>query len=264
MDKRSAVSGMANAEQAAYLSSRMEKPDHIRPRKLYEQVQDRLLALIREGGLTPGDTLPSERELMAKYEVGRPAIREAMQNLQRMGLVEIRHGGRPRVARPSMDVLMTQLGTSMRHVLTHSESSLAHLKEARIVLESEMARIAAQYRTEEDLVELEALLDCQWSVRNDTDRFMDYDGQFHRRVAAVSGNPIFETVVEAIFNWLRVFHVEQVRKLGLESLTMDEHKVIVKAIALRDPVAASRAMTEHLSRANSLYHLENIDVTRTG
>ena len=64
----------------------------IQRRKLSDSVQDRVLSMIKSGDLAPGSPLPSERELMSSFAVGRPAIREALQNLQRMGLVEIRHG----------------------------------------------------------------------------------------------------------------------------------------------------------------------------
>ena len=230
----------------------------IRPRKLSDEVQDRLLRLIREKPLTPGDALPSERELMADYGVGRPAIREAMQSLQHMGVVDIRHGGRPRVAKPTLDGLVERLGTGMRHVLTHSESSLEHLKEARVSLESEMARMAASRRDENDVRDLRAILASQKAARSDAERFLEQDGRFHRRIAAISGNPIFETVAHGIFSWMRTFHVETVRKRGLESLTLAEHGAILDAIAEGDGEAAARAMRDHLERANALYDQENL------
>lgn len=230
--------------------------DEIRPRKLADEVQDRLLRLIREEGLAPGDAIPSERELMARYGVGRPAIREAMQALQHMGVVDIRHGGRPRVAEPTLDGLVEKLGTGMRHVLTHSDQSLEHLKEARVALESEMARMAAGRRGEADVAELRAILAAQKAARSDPERFLECDGRFHRRIAAVSGNPIFETVAHGIFSWMRTFHVETVRKRGLEALTLEEHGAILDAIAAGDGEAAARAMRRHLERANALYEQE--------
>jgi GntR family transcriptional regulator, sialic acid-inducible nan operon repressor len=63
--------------------------------------------VIQAENLRPGDFLPSERELMQSYAVGRPSIREAMQNLQRMGLIEINHGERPRMATPSFDRMVS-------------------------------------------------------------------------------------------------------------------------------------------------------------
>ncbi|WP_281261484.1 transcriptional regulator NanR [Albidovulum aquaemixtae] len=235
----------------------MSVPESIRPRKLSDEVQERLLRLICEERLTPGDALPSERELMARYEIGRPAIREAMQSLQHMGVIEIRHGGRPRVAAPSLDALVEQMGTAMRHLLTHSQSSLGHLKEARVSLEAELARIAAAKRTDEDIADLTALLAKQKSARADGEAFLEIDGRFHRRIAAMSGNPIFETVAHGIFTWMRAFHVEQVRKRGLEALTLAEHRTILDAIAAGNGEAAARSMRDHLDRANALYHQEN-------
>ncbi|MGB0659034.1 MAG: transcriptional regulator NanR [Mangrovicoccus sp.] len=232
----------------------MSEETPIRRKKLSDEVQDRLLAHIREKQLRPGDVLPSERELMALYQVGRPAIREAMQDLQRMGLIEIRHGGRPKLARPSLDGLLSQMGTSIDHLLTHSDQSLGHLKEARILLETEMARIAAQRRTDEDIEALTALIDAQDLARDDSASFLDHDGAFHARIAEISGNPIFQAVSQAIFGWLRLFHIEQVRKRGLEPLTLAEHRLILRGIKEGDAEAAAEAMQDHLTRVNSLYH----------
>lgn len=235
----------------------MSMPDSIKPRKLSDEVQDRLLGLIRDGGLRPGDALPSERELMTRYGVGRPAIREAMQSLQHMGIIEIRHGGRPRIAPPSVEGLVDQLGTSMRHLLTHTDRSLDHLKEARVALEVEMARVAAEKRSAADIADLTAIIDRQEAARDDAEAFLDLDGAFHRRIATISGNPIFEALSQGVFGWMRTFHVEQVRKRGLEALTLREHRKILEAISLGNAQAAGQCMREHLERANALYHQEN-------
>lgn len=229
----------------------------IRPRKLSDAVQDRLLRHIRENGLAPGDVLPSERELMARYEIGRPAIREAMQSLQHMGVIEIRHGGRPRIASPSLDGLIAQMGTSMQHLLLHSESSMDHLKEARIALESQMAGIAAQRASATDVLALTEILARQRASTSDPEMFLELDGQFHRKIAAISRNPIFETLCFAVFTWLRAFHVEQVRSRGLEALTLAEHQAILDAILNADRDGAIMCMRAHIERANALYHQEN-------
>ncbi|WP_417722112.1 transcriptional regulator NanR [Salipiger sp.] len=242
----------------------MIPPDPIRPRKLSEDVQDRLLALIRDDGLKPGDTLPSERELMAQYGVGRPAIREAMQSLQQAGIVEIRHGGRPRIAAPSLELLMGQTALAMQHLLTHSTATLAHLKEARATLEAELARLAAERRTEDDIVALRAILDRQAASRDNSGGFLEQDGLFHKRIAAISRNPLFETVGHGLFQWLSVFHKEFVRSPGLEALTLAEHEAILAAIAGGDGPTAAQAMRDHLERANTLYHQDHLSPPPAG
>ena len=229
----------------------------LKRRKLSDEIQEHLLELIKLKGMKPGDVLPSERELMSQYSVGRPAIREAMQNLQRMGLVSIRHGGRPRIAKPSLEMTISQLGEAMRHVLVHSHSSMEHLKQARVAFESGIAGMAAQERSEADIERLEQILSTQEASQKEPLRFIELDGQFHRAIAASTGNPLYESLSAAIFNWLSEFYTDQVRKPGLEQLTLDEHRSILSAISRQEPAAASKAMRDHLNRANALYHQDN-------
>jgi len=225
--------------------------------KLAEQVQSRLLGIIQAEKLRPGDVLPSERELMESYDVGRPSIREAMQNLKRMGVIDIRHGERPRVAAPSFQRVVDSMGESMRHVLVNSPATLDHLKEARATFEMNMARIAAEKRTEADLADLRAILTQQESMRLVSSAFLELDGKFHRRIAMITGNPIFASLSASLFDWLAQFHFDLVRRPGLEQLTLAEHRQILEAIERGDPNDAARLTVEHLNRANSLYNQEN-------
>lgn len=242
----------------------MTSDQQVGRRKLAHDIRERLLALIQERALAPGDFLPSERELMRSEGVGRPAIREAMQSLQAMGLVEIRHGGRARVAEPSLGRMVDQMGETMRHLLAHSPASLEHLKEARIVLEAEMARVAARKRSEGDLQRLRRLVSDQDAARAEPRRFLSYDGDFHREIAAIGANPIFSALVEATFRWLADFHVSAVRVPGLEDLTLDEHRQILAAIEAGDAEGAAAAMTGHLNRANDLYRQHHLEDRRPG
>lgn len=231
----------------------------IRRRKLSDEVRERLLAQINQGDLRPGDPLPSERELMVRYGVGRPAIREAMQQLASLGLVVVRHGDRPRLAAPRLDLLAEQLALTMRHVLTHDDTILQQLKEARIVVETGTARIAAELRTEAHLEALRDILARQLLARAEPQEFMRLDGDFHAAVAGVSGNVVLSSVVRAVFDWMARFHSHAVRTSGLERLTLEEHEAILEAIAARDPEGAAQAMRDHLTRANALYRQEARD-----
>jgi Transcriptional regulators len=93
----------------------------IRRRKLYEEVVVRLEAMIHEGELNPGDLLPSERELMLHFGVGRPAIREALFALHRMGLVIVANGERPRVSSPTPKTMLGELAGAARLMLSKPE-----------------------------------------------------------------------------------------------------------------------------------------------
>lgn len=226
--------------------------------KLSEAVRERLLDLVERGPLRPGDTLPSERELMERMGVGRPAIREAMQALERMGLIEIRHGGRARVAEPSVGRMVDQVSETMKHLLAHSPASLENLKEARATFEREMARTAAKRAGTSDLSRLEDILVAQRAAFDDPPAFRALDGRFHREIAAIGGNPIWTALSDALFRWLSDFHVDLVSVPGLEQLTLQEHRDIIEAIRSGNAERASSMMGDHLERANELYRQSHL------
>jgi DNA-binding FadR family transcriptional regulator len=227
--------------------------EQIQRRKLYQEVLDRLQQRIRSGELAPGDHLPSERELMEFYGVGRPAVREALQDLARSGIVEITHGERARVVVPTAQLLIGQMAGGAQHLLRTQPGMLDHLKEARVFLEAGIARIAAQRATPADVTRLRRRLDDQRDALVALDQFLGRDMAFHREIATISGNPIFPTMVEAMFNWASEYYQSIVRAPGAEDLTLAEHERIVNAIAAHDADAAEQAMRDHLLRANALY-----------
>lgn len=222
-------------------------------RKLYQEVVDRLMSRIESGEIRPGDQLPPERELMDFYGVGRPAVREALQALERSGIVEISHGERARVVVPTADDLIRQIGSGARHLLSMQPDTLEHLKGARIFLEAGMARMAAAVATAEDVAALQLRLEEHAASLPQLDQFLDRDMAFHREIARISGNPIFPAIVEAIFRWGSDYYQPLVRAPGAEQLTLAEHQRIVDAIAAHDGEAAEQAMRAHLARSNVMY-----------
>jgi GntR family transcriptional regulator, sialic acid-inducible nan operon repressor len=222
-------------------------------RKLSHDVQERLVRRIREGEFAPGEALPAERDLMAFYGVGRPSVREALQALARSGIVDICQGERARVARPSADGLMSHLREGAQHLLMMQPGSLEHLKEARVLLEVGLVRIAAERARQDDITHLRQGLQEHRLAQHVPERFLECDMAFHRSIAIISGNPIFPAIVEAVFQWASTYSRSIVRAPGAENLTLEEHERIVDAIARHDAVAAEQTMREHLTRANALY-----------
>ena len=231
----------------------MSIPVKLKSRKLSDEVRDLLLLHIQENRLAPGTTLPSERELMASYNVGRPVIREAMQSLQHIGLVTIRHGERPKVSEPALSVMVGQFSESIKHLLMHSEDSLDNLKDARLLLESHVAELAAENRTEDDIAKLETIVDTQASHSQDTTQILEQDQLFHIYLAKISQNSIYETLVTSLFEWMKIFHRQEVRAEGLEELTIKEHHEIILQIKNKDSAAAAKIMRTHLRRSNAEY-----------
>ncbi|WP_197280879.1 transcriptional regulator NanR [Bosea vaviloviae] len=220
-------------------------------RKLHQEVLDRLMARIQAGEFAPGEQLPSERELMEAYGVGRPSIREALQQLERSGIVGISHGERARMLLPTAHAVVEQMTGAARYLLSVEPRTLDHLKEARVLLEAGVARLAAQRADAQGLALLRQRLDEHRQAS--LDDFLQRDIAFHRQIAAMSGNPVFPAAVEGMLAWLGAYYRSLVRAPGAESLTLQEHQRIHDAIAAGQPDAAAQAMTDHLNRANALY-----------
>lgn len=237
-----------------------ESREPIQRRKLYQEVYERLLERIRSREILPGEHLPSERELMDHYGVGRSAVREAMLALARAGIVEVSHGERARVVLPTAESLVAQVAAGAQHLLRMDPASIEHLKEVREFLEAGIARIAAQRadaaalaRLDEALAAHHRLADERGLLAGDPASFVDGDREFHVAIAAMTGNPVFPAIVDAMFRWLSGHYRALVRAPGAESLTLREHDDIRDAIARGDPQAAEDAMRRHLARANALY-----------
>src|SRR3978361_2579642 len=112
-------------------------------RKLSDEVFDRLKVMITSGEVRPGDAMPSERDLMERFGVGRPAIREAMQALSNLGLITISHGERARVCALTPDSLFRQIDLPAQLLLSSSSQSLTHLMAGRLLFEGGMGRTGA-------------------------------------------------------------------------------------------------------------------------
>jgi DNA-binding FadR family transcriptional regulator len=222
-------------------------------RKLSDEVFDRLERLITSGELQPGDEMPSERVLMERFGVGRPAIREAMQSLANKGLVSISHGERAKVLQLTAQSIFRQVDLTAKIMLSQSADSLEHLKTARIFFERGMAREAAQRAKQSDVKALRDIIDHQRASLGHAEEFISADMRFHTRIAQISGNPIYVAVSEAMLAWLKEYHTEMLIWTGKEKFTLAEHEEILEQLAANDADGAEAAVLKHLERSRALY-----------
>ena len=223
-------------------------------RKLSHAVIDHLLRLWESGSVKPGDKMPSERELMERFQVGRPAIREAMHYLENMGLIKIQHGERARVLAVTPETMFQQLDRMVRLHLSLSPKSLENLRQARQLFEGAMARLAAGQAGPKELEALKEKLNRMKGSFDDSESFMLADMEFHRLLADIPGNPIFSAISRSLLKWLVDYHTGLVRVPGLEGQTTREHEAILDRIARGDGDGAAKAMSDHILRVNRLYH----------
>jgi GntR family transcriptional repressor for pyruvate dehydrogenase complex len=220
--------------------------------RLFEQVADILEQRIRDLKLMAGAELPSERQLMAEFGVGRTAIREALFHLQQAGLVDLRAGSRARVAAPNAEVVMTSLSSSAKYLLS-DDNGIRHFQDARAFFEAGLVRDAARNATPKDIRYLSDALDANHQSIGDMRRFEESDVAFHYAIATISKNPIYVVMHRAIIDWL----VEQRRVTlsypGQNRVAFDAHLAIFEAIKARNPELADARMRSHLDQVAKLY-----------
>ncbi len=216
----------------------------VRHRRLYEEVAERLEQMICEGELLESEHLPSERELMRRFGVGRPAVREALFHLRKMGLVEVRSGERARVTRPTPEVVIESLSGSARHMMA-APGGVLNFQNARIFFEVGLARHAAMHASKADMAKLEDALEINRQSIGDLKRFERTDVDFHYVFAIIPRNSIFTAIHAALAEWL----LEQRQTTlapGEDVRAYEAHRAIYEAVAARDPDRSEQAMREHL------------------
>lgn len=224
----------------------------IERKTLSEQVAEQLEADILDGRLGENDKLPSERELMEQFGVGRPAVREALFYLQQLGLIAINSGTRARVIRPTAEAVMSRLSGVTRQLLSKPDGQ-QYFQEARALFEISLARYAASYAGEEDLARLRQALRENRDAVGDEARFKRSDNDFHGVLASIARNPIFDAIHVALSEWLDDRRAQVLQQKGEDKAALEAHIAIVEAIESRDPDAAEAAMRRHLDRHYGTY-----------
>jgi GntR family transcriptional regulator, sialic acid-inducible nan operon repressor len=224
----------------------------IRRRKLYEEVADRIEDMIRNGRFRTGDSLPSEREFSAMFGVGRNAVREALFSLQKIGIVNISSGERARVTRPTAEGLMRGISGAIPHLIA-DEAGMRYLQDARALFEIGLARHAAVHAQDEDIAGLRmALADNERAIGNQSE-FERTDVAFHFAIATIARNPIFNSLYEAMADWLLKQRRVSSRVQATAREAFEAHNKIFTAIAAHDPLAAMDAMQQHLDAVQHYY-----------
>lgn len=235
-----------------------------RPRGLVPEIVAALQADITEGRLEPGGKLPTEAALMARFDVSRTVVREAISRLQAAGRVETRHGIgtfviAPREVEPTFRIAPEDFATV---------ADVISLLELRISLESEAASLAAQRRDDGHLAAMAAALTSfEAAIHADSDA-VPSDFQFHMEVARATGNRHFAELM----NYLGTVIIPRTRlktaadapegRLVYLERVHHEHESIYRAIRERDAEAARAAMRTHL--ANSRERLRRAQAAEVG
>lgn len=211
-----------------------------RRRQLADQVAEELQGRILSGEWKQGEKLPTEFELIELLNVGRGTVREAVKVLVARNILEIRRGnGTYVVENPG------QVEDPFGFAFYTDRIQLARdLCEARLLLEPDIASLAAKRATDEEIADIEVYCQKVEDLIARGEPHMEADVEFHKAVAAASHNQVIASVVPVIQKGVSVF--VEVTNSSLTDMTVKTHRQLTDAIARHDANAAYAAMREHL------------------
>jgi GntR family transcriptional repressor for pyruvate dehydrogenase complex len=220
--------------------------------QLTMQVVEHVRALISSGEVRPGDRLPPERELARKLKISRSSLRAGIGFLSAMGVLKSRHGAGTFVSTgpPALDSSSLSVLGALHNFMPWQ------MFEARLVLEANVAALAAERATDEHVAELAEEVAEMYAALDDPQEYLIHDVRFHRTVARASGNPILGALMETITANLYDNRLTTVTKTQNLKESAEQHREIFRAIRSRNPIQARRTMEEHLNEARKAQDAE--------
>ncbi len=214
--------------------------DKLQKRLLAEEIEERILRLIRDTPYEIGSRLPNELRLSQMFGAGRSTVREALKSLESRRVVSIRQGSGTYV-RSLMPMDMDPLG--ILNAKNKIEAAL-DLVAVRLMLEPEIASLAARNADEEDKKEILRCADMVEKLIQEGQDYLRYDIEFHSAIAKASKNSVIKELIPIIDTAVMMF--VNVTHKSLTEETVETHRAITDAILKGDPAGAEAAMMMHL------------------
>ncbi len=219
---------------------------------LGEQVAAQLSDQIAEGRWKPGEKLPSEAELCYAMNIGRSTLREALKSLAFVGMVQMRPGEGTYVIETSK-LLIDRI---MARGILKSDKELQDVGEARLLIESETAALAAERADADDFEQLDRLMDdMEQSLHGVGRDFVDLDVEFHLAIASCAKNQMLYELLTPIRGVLKEWISKSQELPGIKENAHQQHGKILSAVRRREPEKARHAMRTHLQTCEKMFNL---------
>ncbi|MCU0591432.1 MAG: FadR family transcriptional regulator [Desulfobacterales bacterium] len=234
----------------------------VKQNRIAVEIVSQLKAAILSGRFKPGERLPTERELTEQFQVSRVVVREAVRELEIKGLVKILQG--PTGGAYVTDLSLDHLNSAFLDLFLYNRVSVAELIQARLLIECEIARIAAGRIEPQSARRLQEALDAEQRDSGSHAEFVSNRLVFHYLLAELSGNRLLQATASALFQLTGevILEVKPVKKVIHRP---KEHAEILRALLDHDRHAAALAMQRHLeSMGQQLARLEGLYRKRRG
>ena len=216
--------------------------------RVSEEIIGQVRDMITSGRLKVGDRLPAERDLANILQVGRSTVREAIRALESLGILQARAGeGTFLVAN-----LAEQRPDPLTVDLFHSWDNQRKLFEVRMVIEPDLAALAARRATASHIQRMREILDDQEQVIQQGENGIKADTSFHFLLAEASGNDILLRIMDGLMDRLQETREASLNTGGRPIRSLMQHRAIVRAIEDRDPDMAEQRMREHIAEMEQL------------
>ena len=225
----------------------------LRRDRLYEQVVAQIEQLIFKEALRPGDKLPSERILAERLGVSRAVIRETTRVLSARGLVEVNPGSGTYIREPSVNNAAAPIGLYLK--LRQAANAFQNLCEIRLTLEVDIAGLAAERASDEDMAAMQAAIGASTVHVQDAEEFVQHDLAFHSALARATHNDLYGVLLTPITDLLLDFRLTAYHydPQGAIEGSLTHHRHILEQVQERHVEGARQAMREHLAQAQSLF-----------
>lgn len=218
----------------------------IKPKRISDQVFEQIRELIYKGEFKAGQQILPERELALSMAVSRTSVRNAINKLVTMGLLEHRQGQGTFVSSPD-----NRKGNPLAAAMGTDEATLDDLLEVRMGLECNAALLAAQRATESDLKAIEKSLEEMEEDLEATDKIgTGPDAAFHMAVTFSTKNPVLIHLMRNFYDFLFVGIKKNLTHMYMDRAALEEvivhHRAVFDAIQRRAPQEAHDAMRTHI------------------
>jgi GntR family transcriptional repressor for pyruvate dehydrogenase complex len=213
--------------------------------RLYEEIVKQLTDLINKGSLKPGDRLPTERALAIQLKVSRTAIREALRSLEMMGFIESKVGEGTYVR----EITMNNVISPFSALLMQDKRLMTELIEVRMLLETEIARLAARRVTPVIAQEIEFSLELMETEITNGEIGIAGDNAFHNALAKAADNSAMSKILDLCGDLLSSTRAAALTRMKDQRVGLAQHRDIYLAIKAGDEERASALMKYHLTEA---------------